>query len=224
MKRNDCEMPTPTEDSAEKLKRSTLSRAFFERRDVPRIAQDLIGKVLVSEIDGQHCSGMITETEAYAGFTDRACHAYGGRRTERTEVMYQKGGTAYVYLCYGIHHLFNIITGPEEVPDAVLIRAIEPLEGHATLLERRKMERPQRNWLGGPGKLTHGLGIRVEHHNKKDLLRDSELWVEDRGIRVPAERIRTSARIGIDYAGADASLPYRFYLPEKEGQRILGHS
>lgn len=198
-----------------------IGRAFFEREDPTRIARELLGKVLVSRVNGVRCTGMITETEAYAGRTDRACHAYGGRRTQRTAVMYEKGGTAYVYLCYGIHHLFNVISGPEEVPDAVLVRAIEAIEGKDALLERRKMERAKRNWLGGPGKLTQGLGIRTDRHNGTDLVQDPELWVEDRGISIPSRSIENGKRIGIEYAGPDAELPYRFYIEERVAQKIL---
>lgn len=213
MKEND---PIPTIPAGARLEGD-----FFEREDPTRIAEELLGKVLVSQVNGVRCAGMITETEAYAGRTDRACHAYGGRRTQRTEVMYRKGGTAYVYLCYGIHHLFNVISGPEEVPDAVLVRAIEAVEGTDTLLERRRMERAKRNWLGGPGKLTQGLGIRTDRHNGTDLVQDPELWVEDRGISVPSRSIHCGTRIGIDYAGPDAELPYRFYLEERVAQEIL---
>lgn len=200
----------------------TLDRPFFERADVTELARDLIGKFLVSEIEGERCAGMISETEAYSGTNDRACHAYGGRRTERTEVMYKAGGTAYVYLCYGIHHLFNVISAPEGTPDAVLIRAIEPSEGIERILTRRGMENPSRNWMGGPGKLTQGLGIRTSEHNGIDLTGKDELRIEDQGMRIPKERIERGKRIGIDYAGPDAELPYRFYLHEKEGKRILG--
>lgn len=202
-------------------KRRRVKGTFFRKEDVTRSARDLLGCFLVSKVNGTECAGMITETEAYAGRTDRACHAYGGRRTQRTEVMYQKGGTAYVYLCYGIHHLFNIISGPEGTPDAILIRSIEASEGLGTMLERRHMGAPKRNWLGGPGKLTQGLGIRTDRHNGTDLEQDPELWIEDRGIEVPDVSVERGPRIGIDYAGPDAELPYRFYLREKEAQKIL---
>lgn len=203
------------------MRARTLDRGFFERDDVTRVARELIGKFLVSESEDTRCVGMITETEAYAGRTDRACHAYGGRRTERTEVMYGRGGTAYVYLCYGIHHLLNVISAPEGTPDAVLIRAIEATDGVDQMLERRGMEKPSRNWLGGPGKLTQGLAVRTKEHNRSDLTGKGPVRIEDRGVRIPPETIREGERIGIDYAGPDAKLPYRFYITEKEGKRIL---
>ncbi|MFB6257484.1 MAG: DNA-3-methyladenine glycosylase [Flavobacteriales bacterium] len=198
-----------------------LEKSFYERKEVTRIARELLGKFLVRDVGDARCAGMITETEAYAGRTDRACHAYGGRRTKRTEVMYRAGGTAYVYLCYGIHHLFNVISGPKERPDAVLIRAIEASDGIDRLLRERRLERPKRNWLGGPGKLTHGLGLRTETHNGTDLTKDPELWIEDRGIEIPEKTIHTGSRIGIDYAGPAAELPYRFYLQEKDARHLM---
>lgn len=199
----------------------TLPRKFYERSDVTRVAQELLGKVLVSEVGAVRCSGMITETEAYAGRRDRACHSYGGRRTKRTEVMYERGGKAYVYLCYGIHHLFNVVSGPKETPEAVLIRAIEPVEGVDTILERRGMEKAGRNWTGGPGKLTQGLAIHSRQHDGMDLTSDETLRIEDRGIVVPEEKVQKGERIGIDYAGPDAALPFRFYLKEKDGKEVL---
>jgi DNA-3-methyladenine glycosylase len=220
MKLKGSNMSTLTKDEG-KNELKLMDRTFFEREDVTGIAKELLGRFIVSDVNGTRCSGMITETEAYAGRTDRACHAYGGKRTRRTEVMYHRGGTAYVYLCYGIHHLLNVITAPEGIPDAVLIRAVEADEGTETLLQKRNLERPKRNWLGGPGKLTHGFGIRTEKHNGIDLLKEEELWIADQGIRVPENSIERSSRIGIDYAGTDAELPYRFYLPEREGQKIL---
>lgn len=210
---------TPNAETPKDGKR--LETSFFQRADVTELAQEMIGTFIVSNMGGHRCSGMITETEAYDGQNDRACHAHAGRRTKRTEVMYEKGGTAYVYLCYGIHHLFNVISGPEEQPDAVLIRAIEAAEGKNTLLERRGMERPSRNWLGGPGKLTHGLSVRTERHDRTDLGSSEEIWIEERGIEVPKKAVHTGKRIGIDYAGPDAALPYRFYLTEKKGQELL---
>ena len=114
-----------------------LPESFYSRKDVVKIAQELLGKVLVTEFDGVHTAGMITETEAYAGAIDKASHAFGNRRTRRTEVMYNHGGVAYVYLCYGIHHLFNVVTNLQDVPHAILIRAVDPLEGIQIMLERR---------------------------------------------------------------------------------------
>src|SRR5688572_7863163 len=101
-----------------------LKRDFYTREDVVLVAKELLGKVLCTKWNGKTTSGIITETEAYEGITDRASHAYRGRRTERTEIMYSEGGTAYVYLCYGMHHLFNVVTNKKDIPHAVLIRAV----------------------------------------------------------------------------------------------------
>lgn len=186
-----------------------LDRAFYEREDVVGIARDLIGKVIVSEIDGKRTALVITEAEAYCGATDRACHAFGNRRTPRTEVMYAAGGHAYVYLCYGIHRLFNVVTNRAEKADAVLIRAGVPLEGLAHMLQRRKHQRLTPRLSAGPGTLTQALGIELLH-NRHDLTLGQLLWLEDRGIKPPPGAIQATPRIGIDYAGEDALLPWRF--------------
>ncbi len=171
------------------------------------LAKDLIGKVLCTEIDGQVAKGIITETEAYNGVHDKACHAYGGRRTDRTEIMFGEGGKAYVYLCYGIHHLFNIVTGPKDDPTAVLIRGVEPLEGKKLFLERRKKTN-LKNISSGPGTLTQALAIKT-HHTGEELIGET-IWIEDHGIDVPENELEIGPRIGIDYAGEDAKLPFRF--------------
>lgn len=184
---------------------STLPRAFYTGDDVVAIARALLGKVLVTRFGRTATAGVITETEAYAGIGDRASHAFGGRRTPRNEMMYAEGGTAYVYLCYGIHHLFNVVTNADDVPHAVLIRAIHPVEGQSMMLRRRSGTQLT---TGGPGTLTQALGIRTAH-NGTDLL-DGTIRIEDRGLIVPDRSIITGPRIGVGYAGADALLPYRF--------------
>ncbi len=183
-----------------------LPRSFYARPDVVRIARDLIGQVLVTRFNGVRTTGLIIETEAYAGVGDRASHAFGGRRTARTEVMYRRAGTAYVYLCYGIHHLFNVVTYRAGVPHAVLIRGIRPLEGTDVMAERRGVPRPTTT---GPGTAAQALGIRTIHSGM-DLLSD-ELHIEE-GPGAPPAAIRTGPRIGVDYAGDDALLPYRHLL------------
>jgi len=185
-----------------------LPVSFYQREDVVQVARDLLGKVLVSSFDGIRTAGMITETEAYAGERDRASHAWNGRRTNRTEVMYGPPGRAYVYLCYGIHHLFNVVTNREEVPHAVLIRAIEPLDGIAVMQARRGMQVAGPSLTAGPGVLTTALGIRTHHSGLS--LQGEPLYIEDRGIVIP--EWESTPRIGVDYAGEDALLPYRFYI------------
>jgi len=183
-----------------------LPRSFYLRDDVVTVARELLGKTLVSTIGGTRTAGVITETEAYAGPIDRASHAYGGRRTARNEVMYARGGTAYIYLCYGIHHLFNVVTNDHGTPHAVLIRAIHPTEGRELMHQRRGGTRLT---TGGPGTLTQALGIRTTH-NGTDLLGDT-IYIED-GPAPPADIVIAGPRIGVDYAGEDALLPYRFHF------------
>lgn len=185
-----------------------LTRDFYMQSDVVAAARALLGKVLYTGIGGKVTAGIIVETEAYAGITDRASHAWGGRRTARTEVMYRAGGAAYVYLCYGIHHLFNVVTNAEDIPHAVLIRSVVPFEGTEHMLRRRKRNADFR----GPGKVSQGLGIDCIHTGLSLL--GNTIWIEDRGIVTEPARIHVTPRIGVDYAGPDASLPYRFIITQ----------
>ena len=187
-----------------------LQKDFYIREDVVLIAKELLGKVLITNFNGAISAGIITETEAYAGINDRASHAFGGRRTARTEIMYATGGTAYVYLCYGIHHLFNVVTNQKDIPHAVLIRALKPIEGMDVILKRRKQKETSNKLSSGPGTLSQALGIQTSHSGENLL--GNKIWIEDRGINFPDIEIIKSPRIGVDYAGADALLPYRFYV------------
>ncbi len=187
-----------------------LDRSFYNRPDVVKIARELLGKILVTRFDGIETSGRIVETEAYAGETDRASHAYGGRRTARTEVMYNEAGTTYIYLCYGIHHLFNVVTGKKDVPHAILIRALEPLSGIDTMLERTGKKKPDHTLTRGPGNVSKALGL-FTRHKGLSLLGD-EVYIADDGFKISKKDIGISTRIGVDYAGPDAELPYRFFI------------
>lgn len=187
-----------------------LPESFYTRKHVVQIAKELIGKVLVTDLDNHRTSGIIVETEAYAGTSDKASHAFGNRRTNRTEIMFNTGGVAYVYLCYGIHHLFNVVTNVADIPHAILIRAIEPLEGIDVMLERRKKEKLQPSLTAGPGAMSMALGIHTRHSGLS--LSGTEIWIEDRGIKVSPGNIVTSTRVGVAYAQEDALLPYRFSL------------
>lgn len=191
-----------------------IPETFYTDTDVLKIARKLIGKVLVTNMDGVMTAGMITETEAYAGITDKASHAYEGRRTTRTEVMFARGGVAYVYLCYGIHHLFNVVTNIQDVPHAVLVRAIAPIEGIETMLARRNKSKLNSTLTAGPGSLSAALGINKQHTGTS--LQGEAIFIEDRGIKLSAKDIVATTRIGVDYAGEDALLPYRFYLRDSE--------
>ena len=187
-----------------------LSTSFYRRDNVVEVARDLLGKVLCSHIGGHLTKAMITETEAYAGPEDRASHAYAGRRTARTEPMYHEGGIAYVYLCYGIHHLCNVVTGERDDPQAVLLRAGKPVAGLDAMRARRSKAAAGNKLLAGPGSLSQALGIHTRLSGIS-LLGD-QLWIEDQGFSVIDGEIVTGPRIGIDYAGDDAALPYRFLL------------
>lgn len=160
----------------------------------------------MTSFDGNLTGGMIIEVEAYKGAEDKACHAYKNRRTKRTEAMFASGGHAYVYFCYGIHHLFNIVTHKENTPHAILIRALKPTHGIETMIKRRK----KKNLTDGPATLTQALGIHTSHTGLS--LTSNEIWLEDRGITIPKNQIIATPRIGIDYAEEDRMLPYRFLI------------
>ena len=187
-----------------------LKRKFYQREDVVQIARELLGKYLFTNFNNQLTGGMITETEAYIGITDRASHSFGGRRTARNEHMYANAGTAYVYICYGIHHLFNVVTNKKEIPDAVLIRAIQPTHGIETILKRRGMKEIRKNISGGPGTVGFALGIN-KMHSGLDLLSD-KIWIEERKISINPKDIKVTKRIGVESAGEAAHYPYRFVL------------
>jgi DNA-3-methyladenine glycosylase len=186
-----------------------LPSSFYENPDVVDAAQQLIGKVLCSKIDDVFTSGIITETEAYCGRNDKACHANDGLRTSRTEIMYGDPGHAYIYLCYGIHHLLNVVTNKNGLADAVLIRAIRPLEGVETMKKRRG-KADLKSLANGPGKLTQALGVTTSLNGTK--LSEPPLWIEGRQIDIDLSRLKHSPRIGVDYAGEHAKRPWRFFL------------
>ena len=185
-----------------------LALDFYRRADVVRISRDLLGQYLFTRIGGRTVTGgRIVETEAYAGATDRASHAYGNRHTRRTAVMYEAGGVAYVYLCYGLHSLFNIITGVAGIPHAVLIRALEPTHGIPVMLQRRCKARLDRTLTAGPGALAQALGLTVRH-SAQSLL-GNEIWLE-KGVELRPKQVVATTRVGVDYAGADAKRLWRF--------------
>ncbi len=186
-----------------------LHREFYQRNNVVQIAQELIGKLLITKFDGVITSGRIVETEAYAGKTDKASHAYNGRRTNRNTMMYYDGGVSYIYICYGMHTLFNVVTNTSDVPDAVLIRGIEPMDGLTIMLERCKKSTPHPTIGRGPGNSGKALGFHLYHNGLP--LSGKEIGIYDDAF--PVKSIHSSKRIGVDYAGDDANLPYRFFIP-----------
>lgn len=185
---------------------------YYQGEDVVAIAKDLLGKTLITYFDGCFTSGIIVETEAYNGLCDRACHAYGGRRTARTEVIYQWGGLAYVYLCYGIHSLFNIVTNVEGRADAVLVRAIEPIEGVEEMMKRRKFSVIKPQLTAGPGALSEALGIKTKHTGIS--LEGSQIWLQDDKRNYSSNQITIGTRVGVAYAKEDALLPWRFRVKD----------
>lgn len=187
-----------------------LAIGFYRRENVLLVAEELLGKILITRKNAMLTSGRIVECEAYAGIMDKASHAYGARRTNRNETMYAKGGVAYVYLCYGIHHLFNVVTHPGDTPHAILIRSLEPLNGIPEMLRRTGKEQLDNTLTRGPGNLSKALGITTLNNGVS--LTGKELWLADDGFHYSPEQVATSPRIGVDYAGKDALLPYRFYI------------
>ncbi|TVR86109.1 MAG: DNA-3-methyladenine glycosylase [Saprospirales bacterium] len=197
------------------LNENVLDSSFFEENNAIDLAVDLIGCSLHTSIGGEVTSGLIVETEAYCAPEDRASHAWQNRKTPRTEVMFESGGLSYIYLCYGIHHLFNVVCGSEGLPHAVLIRGIEPLEGVSTMLKRRDMSRPETRLTAGPGCLSRALGLTVAHSGK-NLHPDYGIWLEKRKHVSDSPEIISTTRIGIDYAGKWKDKPWRFYLKDSK--------
>ena len=193
-----------------------LRREFYLQDDVVAVARQLLGKVLCTRIGGSTTRVVITETEAYGGAGDRASHAYGNRRTPRTEPMFATGGTAYVYLCYGMHHLFNVVVGERDEPLAVLIRAGEPFAGTELMRQRRKRPRAGKSLLAGPGCLAQALGITTADSGISLLGR--RIWLEDRGLAVAPSEFVAGPRVGVGYAAEDAARPYRFRI--RPGRRF----
>ncbi|MGI6718540.1 MAG: DNA-3-methyladenine glycosylase [Bacteroidales bacterium] len=202
--------------------------SFFQRTDVVKIAKDMIGMRIFTSTDGIITGGYITETEAYAGTTDKASHAYNGKFTHRTKVMYDDGGTVYIYLCYGIHSLLNIVTNKKDIPHAVLIRSISPFLGKDIMLKRLKKQEENKKTFYGPGNVSKALNINylqsgiklnkiinqsIESKNKfLNFNKGYKIWIEDRNMEISDRNIEISSRIGVDYAQEDALLPYRFTL------------
>jgi DNA-3-methyladenine glycosylase len=190
-----------------------LDEAFYQRENVVQIGKELLGKYLFTHINGEKAGGMIVETEAYSHVNDRACHSHLQRRTQRTEIMFHSGGVAYVYLCYGIHHLFNIITNVQDKADAVLIRALEPTVNIGVMQTRRGIDKPIPQLTAGPGAMSRALGITTAHYGLP-LTTGELIWVEDKNVEILPENIIASPRVGVAYAGEDALLPWRFRIKD----------
>lgn len=188
-----------------------LPLSFYERKDVKEIAKDLIGKIVVTKFGNKSTSGRIVETEAYVAIIDKASHSFGGKRTARNEHMYSKPGTAYIYICYGMHQMLNVVTNDIDIPDAVLIRAIEPIDGIEIMLQRTGKIKFDHTLTKGPGNVGKALGI-FKIHSGVMLTDDQISLYEDASSEIENDDIGISKRIGVESAGADGLLPYRFYI------------
>lgn len=187
-----------------------LNNEFYQRTNVLQIAKELLGKIIVTKWNGITTSGRIVEVEAYNGINDKASHAFSGRRTNRNELMYADGGAAYIYLCYGIHHLFNVVTNTKDIPHAILIRAVEPIAGIDEMLKRTGKTKLDNTLTKGPGNVSKALGLFTMQTGHS--LVSKELFIAEDEHRYKRIEMAASPRIGVDYAGEDALLPYRFYI------------
>jgi DNA-3-methyladenine glycosylase len=186
------------------------------RGDAQSLAKSLLGAQLVSILDdGRRVSGSIVETEAYLGVMDRAAHAFGGRRTKRNETMYAAAGTAYVYLIYGMYNCFNVVCGEPDEPTAVLVRALAPIEGIERMREARSKAKRERDLCSGPGKLCQALFI-DRSLDGVDLTSSDRLFIKGEPGPPTDGTLICAPRIGVDYAGAWANKPLRYYLEESE--------
>jgi DNA-3-methyladenine glycosylase len=191
---------------------------FYDRKDVVQIAKDLLGKIIITKLNGLVTSGRIVETEAYIGLTDKASHSFGGKRTARNEHMYALPGTAYVYICYGMHHLFNVVTNKQDVPDAVLIRAVEPLQGIDIMLQRTGKIKLDNTLTKGPGNVGKAMGISKDHSGIH--LSGNKIFIGEDNWKME-NNIGASKRIGVESAGLAALYPYRFFI--KENKYVSGY-
>lgn len=186
-----------------------LKRSFYTNPDTVGVARALLGKKLVTHIDGKRAAGIICETEAYCGTADRGCHAYGGRFTDRTRIMYAEGGVSYVYICYGIHHLFNVVTHVSGEPHAVLIRAIEVVEGLPHIYKRRGSDIAHAALGAGPGLVSRCLGLTTKHNG---LSLDGDTVLIEDAPEVPSQMVLSSARVGMNFSGPYKTIPWRFRI------------
>ncbi len=194
-----------------------LGKAFYKRKDACLIARELLGKVIKTHVDGLITRGKIVETEAYIAPDDLACHAHGNRRTERTEVMFWEGGHAYVYICYGIHHLFNVVTYIDGEAHAILIRAVEPIDGLDHMIKRRTFAKAKYTLLNGPGKFTIAMGIDNKHNGISLLDPRSPIVIEDHGMKVSEEMIVSGPRVGMSHhTKACGHYPWRYRISENK--------
>lgn len=187
-----------------------LPVSFYRRPDVVALTKELIGKIAVTNFYNQLTAGRIVEAEAYNGPFDKAAHSYNNRRTNRTEVMFAEGGVAYIYLCYGIHQMFNIVTNEKDIPNAILIRALDPIAGIDFMLQRSNKTIHGADLTRGPGNVAKALGLHTSQSGRS--LQSDDIYIADDGFEYAEEDIIATKRIGVDYAAEDALLPYRFVV------------
>ncbi|GLR16785.1 DNA-3-methyladenine glycosylase [Portibacter lacus] len=186
-----------------------LPRSFYEGEDILEISKSLLGKKLCSDIGGQFTSGIIVETEAYKAPEDKASHAFGNKVTPRTVTMFSPPGTGYIYIIYGMYHLFNVITGPEGTAHCILIRAVEPLDGQDVMLERRGKPSMIKAVTNGPGKFSIAMGMHKKY-DATDLTISSDIWIETGWPELSEEEILVGPRVGMSTAEECSNWPYRF--------------
>jgi DNA-3-methyladenine glycosylase len=192
-----------------------LPLAFFQRPDVLLIARELLGKHVFTRIDGELTGGRIVETEAYRHEGDPSITLHLQRKARQARALYQPGGHAYLYTVYRVHTLFNITANDAAHPDAVLIRAIEPLEGIAIMQRRRGLAKLARNLSAGPGVLSQALGLTPALNG--ELVAGPQIWFEDAGEVIADENVLASSRVGLEYAGEEAvALPWRFRVKDSK--------
>ncbi len=189
-----------------------LPASFYQHNDVVRIARELLGKHIIVHAEGYSTGAIIVETEAYKGPEDKACHAYNNKYTERTKTMFLPGGYTYVYLCYGIHRLFNVVTGDEGCPHAVLIRAVEPIKGIEIMQTRRGFSAVKPALTAGPGRWTQAMGIDLHHNSILCYEHNSPITIKDAHVKINKSSILASPRVGINYAEEWIDVPWRFRL------------
>jgi len=195
---------------------SILTRSFYTRKDVLKVSRQLLGKLLVTKFDGKLTAGTIVETEAYRAPDDKACHAYQNKRTPRTEVMFEEGGCSYVYICYGIHHLFNVVSGQKDMAHVILIRGIEPIKGIDHMMERRGFDHLKTTLTAGPGSLSKALGIKSIHSGVSLLDKKSKIWIEDQGLDIRESEIIEGPRVGVSTAEECSHWPWRFRIKDNK--------
>ena len=188
-----------------------IPKKYFQNPDILFLAKDLLGKVLCTDFNDEYCEAIIVETEAYKAPEDKGSHAYQNLRTKRTEIMFEEGGYAYVYLCYGIHAMVNVVTGPKNMAHAILIRAVEPLKNVAIMADRVRTKKKNELLGSGPGNVCKAMGIATRHNAEKLYLKGN-IWIEDRKESIDKSNIISSPRVGIKYADEWAYKNWRFYI------------